>query len=79
VESLGYPELVRGVSTSVAATWTFQAGCNKHNGDDEPYDGGSIRLDRVSSACQVVEKMVFVGSREVFTRASTKGILSLTV
>ena len=45
--SLGYPERVRGVGTSVAATWTFQAGCM--------YECGSIRLDRVSSACQVLE------------------------
>ena len=27
VESLGYPERVRGVGTSVVATWTFQADC----------------------------------------------------
>ena len=45
MESLGYPERVRSVGTSVAATWTFQAGCM--------YDCGrirSIRLDQVSSA-----------------------------
>jgi len=68
-----YPERVRGIGTSVEATRTFLVGCM--------YDCGSIRLDRVSSACQVVEKMVFffVGSREVFTRTGSKGILSLTV
>jgi len=47
VESLGYPERVRGVGTSVVATWTFQAGCM--------YDCGSILLDRVFLVCQVVE------------------------
>ena len=51
MESLEYPEHVHGVSTSVAATWTFQAGC--------VYDCGSICLDQESSACQVVE---FVGA-----------------
>jgi len=51
VESLGYPEHVCGVGTSVAATWTFQTGCM--------YDCGSIHFDQVSSACQVVE---FVGT-----------------
>jgi len=50
VESFGYPEHVRGVGTSMAATWMFQAGC--------VYDCGSICLDQESSACQVVE---FVG------------------
>jgi len=34
----------------MALIWTFQAGC--------VYDCGTVRLDRVSSACQVVE---FVG------------------
>ena len=51
MESLGYPEHVRSVGTSVAATRTFQAVCM--------YDCGSIRLDQVSSARQVVE---FVGT-----------------
>ena len=50
VESLGYPERVRSVGTSVAATWKFQAGC--------VCDCASIRLDQVSSAWQVVQ---FVG------------------
>ena len=51
MESLGYPERVRSVGTSVAATWTFQAGC--------VYGCGSIRLDQVSSAWKVIE---FVGT-----------------
>jgi len=51
VESLGYPEHVCGIGISMVATWTFQAGCM--------YDCGTIRLDRVSTACQVVE---FVGA-----------------
>jgi len=51
VESLGYPERVRGIGISVVATCTFQAGCM--------YDCGSILLDRVSLVCQVVE---FVGA-----------------
>jgi len=48
---LGYLERVRSIGTSVAATWTFQAGCM--------YDCGSIHLDQVSSACKVIE---FVGT-----------------
>ena len=51
MESLEYPELVRGVGTSVVATRTFHSGC--------VYDCGSICLDQESSACQVVE---FVGA-----------------
>ena len=51
MESLEYPEHVRGVGTSVAATWMFKAGCM--------YDCKSILLDRVSSVCQVVQ---FVGA-----------------
>ena len=49
MESLGYPERVRGVGTSMTATCTFQTGC--------AYDCGSIRLDQESSACQVVESV----------------------
>ena len=51
MESLGYPERVRSVGTSVAAKWAFQAGYK--------YDCGCIRLDQVSSASKVVE---FVGT-----------------
>jgi len=51
VERLGYPERFCSVGTSVVATWTFETGCM--------YDCGSIRLDQVSSAWQVVE---FVGT-----------------
>jgi hypothetical protein len=57
VESLGYPERVRGVGVSMATTWMFQAGCM--------YDCGSIHLHQVSSACQVVE---FVGVCAVVLR-----------
>jgi len=59
VESLGYPKRVRGVGTSAAATWMFQAGCM--------YDCGSILLDRVSLVCEVVE---FVGMCAAMLRMS---------
>jgi len=59
VESLGYPEHVCGIGTSVAATQTFQAGCM--------YDCGSILLDRVSLVCQVVE---FIGTCAAMLRMS---------
>ena len=59
MESLGYPEHVRGVCTYVTATWTFQAGCM--------YDCKGILLDRVSLVCPVVE---CVGACAVMLRMS---------
>ena len=50
MENLGYPERVRSVGTSVAATWTFQTCCM--------YDCGSFRSDQVYSAWKVVESVV---------------------